>query len=203
MSIPHPRGVAAIVAAAGQSVRMGKPKQLLPWKDSTVIAAVVDNLTAAGAHPVIVVTGHKAAAVEAALADTAAIIVINDEFARSEVLRSYQIGLRRLTSTKNLDGALLTLGDQPHISPQTLRQIIDEAHRFPGAIIVPSFAMRRGHPVFLPVSLWKEALTLGADDTLRTLLSRHEDKTRYVIVDTSSILRDLDTPDDYEALRPK
>ena len=58
----------AIIAAAGFSRRMGQFKQLLPWGDSPVIRAVVDNLHAAGADPILCVTRPRPEEVPAALA---------------------------------------------------------------------------------------------------------------------------------------
>lgn len=199
--------VAAVVAAAGKSTRMGTPKQLLPWGRSTVIAAVVDKLVHAGASPVVVVTGHAAGAVGSALANTSAVIVHNRDYHRSEMLHSYQVGLQYLEterSGRRFLGAFLALADQPHISDQVLQALVTAAERNPDRIVVPSHNYRRGHPVFLPHSLWKEVIALrDTESTLREVFVRHSRLIQYVTVDTPTVLRDMDTPDDYEALKPR
>jgi molybdenum cofactor cytidylyltransferase len=69
------------------------------------------------------------------------------------------------------------------------------------ALVIPSHAMRRGHPILLPRWLWPEVLALPAGDTLRTVIQRHAAAIRYVEVDTASVLADLDTPEQYVAAR--
>lgn len=182
---------------------MGTPKQLLPWNGSTVIAVTVDNLRTAGADPVVVVVGHKASSMEAALKDAHAIAVANVDYANGELLQSFQVGLQYLSSVGDMIGTLLALGDQPHVPASVSTKIIDEANRFPSKIIIPSHDMRRGHPIFLPASLWDEVRALGADATMRSVLNRHQDIIQYVNVSTPAILIDLDTPEDYEALKPR
>jgi len=194
--------VAAIIAAAGRSTRMGEPKQLLPWGDRTVLATVAANLAAAGADPVVCVVGHLAEQMEAALRGAPVQIVRNRDFAQREMLSSYQTGVRHLRQTRSAcSGALLALGDQPHVPGALIARIIAQARRSPSHIVVPSFEMRRGHPFYLPDHLWNELLALGPDDTLRTLMRHHDAHIVYVEVDTDAILRDLDTPADYQALR--
>ncbi len=117
------------------------------------------------------------------------------------MLRSYQVGLRALLAG-TYTGALLALGDQPHIPVSVLRQIVDAARQHPERIAIPSYDMRRGHPIFLPYVLWDEVLALGDAETLRVVMDRHADSICYVSVDTPAVLRDMDTPSDYDALRP-
>ncbi len=85
--------IAAVVAAAGRSQRMGRFKPLLPWKTSTVIATVVNTLHTAGADPVVCVIGYRADELRAALQRTPAIIAYNPQYAEGEMLQSYQTGV--------------------------------------------------------------------------------------------------------------
>jgi molybdenum cofactor cytidylyltransferase len=194
--------VAALVAAAGMSRRMGAPKQLLPWGDQTVIAQVVQNLHAAGADPVICVTGHRHAEVSQALIGTPAHIVFNPDYATGEMLSSYQAGLQTLRERACI-GVLIALGDQPHIPVAVVAQVIAQAAATPDNLVIPSYAMRRGHPFYIPRRLWAALLALGPSETLRTLITQHTDTIRYVTVETDAILRDMDTPTDFAALKGK
>lgn len=194
--------IAAVIAAAGRSTRMGEPKQLLPWGDRTVLATVAANLAAAGADPVICVVGHLADRMAAALQGSPAVIVRNPDYAAGEMLSSYQAGIRALlTSADDCAGTLLALGDQPHVPVEVITRVVDRARLEPARVVIPSFAMRRGHPFFLPRDLWDELLALPLSDSLRTLMRRHDDAVCYVDVQTDAILRDMDTPADYAALR--
>jgi len=199
--------VAAVVAAAGLSRRMGRPKQLLPWGDTTVIAAVVRSLSQAGALPVVCVTGHRSQEVAAAVEGTGAVIVPNPAYRRYDLLTSYQAGvgwlLENEAQTGAVRGALLSLGDQPHLSASTIARIAAQALQAPDSIVIPSYNRRRGHPMVLPRPLWRELLTLPADDTLRTLVNRHSDRIIYVNMKDDSVLLDMDLPADYERLRAR
>ncbi len=198
--------VAAVVAAAGRSVRMGEPKQLLPWGESTVLATVTANLAQAGAAPVVCVLGHRAADMRTALGDAPAKypieIVDNPDYLAGEMLSSYQAGVRHLMAqTDHWCGTLLALGDQPHVPVPVIRQVIEQATLSPDQIVIPSYNLRRGHPFFLPQRLWEELVDLAEGETLRDLVRRHGDTIVYVNVDTAAILFDIDTPADYEHLR--
>jgi len=199
--------IAAIIAAAGRSTRMGEPKQLLPWEGGTVIEAVVRHLAMAGAAPILCVVGHRHAAVRTALCETPAHVIYNPDYSEFEMLRSYQAGIAALRayeteqSTEPCAGALLALGDQPHIPSAVIRQIVVQATQTPRAPVVPSHNMRRGHPIYLPRPLLDQVTELGADETLRTLMQRHAQQIVYVNVDTDAVLRDMDTPAEYAALK--
>jgi molybdenum cofactor cytidylyltransferase len=193
---PH---IAAIVAAAGLSRRMGAPKQLLPWGAQTVIAAVVTQLRTAGAEPVLCITGHRRDEVEAALAGSGASAIFNADYATGEMISSYQTGIRALVDS-DCAGTLIALGDQPHIPSTVIAQVIAQAQQTPAALVIPSYAMRRGHPFYVPRGLWPELLTLRGDETLRTLVQRHNNMIVYVSVETDAILRDMDTVEEFAEL---
>lgn len=192
--------IAAVIAAAGQSRRMGEPKQLLPWGASTVIATVAGNLLAAGAQPVICVTGHQHAQIGDALATLPVQLVYNVAYAATEMLTSYQLGLQTLATT-NCCGALLALGDQPHLTVAVLQTIMRQIQATPDRLVIPSHNQRRGHPIYLPRGLWAELLALDETASLRTVIAQHTNEIVYAVVDTAAILRDMDTPAEYQALR--
>lgn len=194
--------IAAVIAAAGMSRRMGEFKQLLPWGQTTVIASVVANLAAGGASPILCVVGHRGDDVAAALADLPAQMLYNPDYAEIEMLRSYQIGVQSLCDGAGVDtsGTLLALGDQPHIPVDVLQRIIEEAKQTPDRLVIPSHQMRRGHPIYLPRRLWPDLLALGADQSLRDLLNRPGEEIVYVDVETDAIRRDMDYWVEYRAL---
>lgn len=194
--------IAAVIAAAGFSRRMGEFKQLLPWAEHTVIETVVANLVAANLAPVLCVVGHRGAEVAQALADSPALVLTNPDYHQAEMLRSYQVGVRHLsTHAPDVQGTLLALGDQPHIPVWVLQAIVAQAQDTPMQIVIPSHQMRRGHPIYLPRRFWPDLLALGVEDTLRDLLSRHSAGIHYVNVDTDAIRRDMDTPEEYAAIK--
>lgn len=204
MSEKPAKPAAAVIAAAGFSRRMGRFKQLLPWGDGTVIEAVAASFAAAGAQPLLVITGHRGAEVAERLANSPARVVPNPDYRTSEMLRSYQVGVAALTDEEQLpDGVLLALGDQPHLPVAVIRRVMAQALEAPNAVVIPSHQQRRGHPIYLPRRLWPDLLALAGDESLRDLLNRHGGEIVYVTVDTASIRQDMDRLEEYTALRAK
>jgi molybdenum cofactor cytidylyltransferase len=189
------RRVGAIVLAAGLSVRMGEPKMLLPWGDEPVIRRVCREGIASGAHRVIVVTGANRDAVEKAIADLPVEPIFNPDYAQGEMLSSVQAGLRALEGAA--DACLIVLGDQPQIEGKVVAGVIQAYFEGRGGIIVPSYQMRRGHPVVMDCQFWPELLALPPDGAPRDVVRAHEDAIYHLVVDTPSVLGDLDTPEDY------
>ena len=200
--VTQSRGVAAVVAVAGFSRRMGRFKPLLPWRKGTVIEAVAAALVAGGASPVQVVTGHRGAEIAQFLEGGPTKVVFNPDYGRNEMLRSYQIGLGALREAcLPIQGALLALGDQPHIPAAVIRQIVERARAEPDAVVIPSHNRRRGHPVYLPEWSFSELLKLESGQTLRDMLSDYSDEIVYVEVDSDCVRKDMDVPAQYESLR--
>lgn len=188
--------ISGVVLAAGLSTRMGRAKQLLPFGEHTVIEQVVAVLQESGVDELVVVTGHERRAVEAALSNRPAHCVFNPGYAEGDMLSSVQVGLCALSP--EAQAALIALGDQPQIEPHVVRQLI-AAYRETGApIVVPTHGGRRGHPVVIDRSLWPEVLALSWNDNLRTVVGAHSEEILHVPVETPAVLRDLDTPEDYE-----
>ena len=181
---------------------MGRFKPLLPWRDRTVIEAVAAALAEGEASPIYVVTGHRGAEIAEQLIGGPAEAVFNPDYRLNEMLRSYQVGIEYLCNNKvPVQGALLALGDQPHIPASVIRQIINRGQVEPGALVVPSYKRRRGHPVYLPKWAFARLLELEKGQSLRTLLDSVEDRIVYENVDSDCVRRDMDVPAEYDSLR--
>jgi molybdenum cofactor cytidylyltransferase len=187
--------IAAIVLAAGLSRRMGVPKMVLPWKNTTVIGQVVDVLAQAGINEIVVVTGGAHEQVEAVLKGSPVKLVFNPRYTQDEMAYSLQAGLTALSD--KVEATLVVLGDQPQIEFTVVEAILATYQRSRAALIVPSYKMRRGHPWLIVRPLWPDVQILASDQTLRDFLNTQADKIKYLQVETPSILQDLDTPEDY------
>jgi molybdenum cofactor cytidylyltransferase len=96
------------------------------------------------------------------------------------------------------DAVMHVLGDQPHLQARVVQQLI-AAYREQGTgIFIPSFDNRRGHPILLPARYRDEIGALGADATMRDFMRAHAAEIRHLPVESDAILRDMDTPDEYE-----
>jgi molybdenum cofactor cytidylyltransferase len=207
--------ITAIVLAAGESKRMGRPKMLLPWGDSTVLGRVLAVLRAAEVDDILVVTGGAREQVEAIAREHDAPTIFNADYARGEMLSSIQAGLRFLASPLSLKGrgaggegqdeaeaALLVLGDQPQLEERSVRAVVGAYRTSKADLVIPSYQMRRGHPWLAARPLWSEILQMQSPQTPRDFLNRHAAQIEYVIVESRSVIEDLDTPEDYLKSRP-
>ena len=205
--------ITAVVLAAGLSQRMGQPKMLLPWGETSVLGKVVSTLCEAvtdgpadfeakkrmakAEFEVIVVTGGAQDLVEAEVARLGAQglpvrAVFNPAHETGEMMSSIRVGLAATGPVAEF--ALIALGDQPQLSAESARRVVAAAEQ-PGAyLILPSFNMRRGHPWLVRRDLWP---ALMVAETGRAFLQEHEAGIQYVETD-ETVLKDLDTPEDYQ-----
>jgi molybdenum cofactor cytidylyltransferase len=204
--------ISAIILAAGQSRRMGQPKMLLPWGKVSVLERVISVFATAGIEDILVVTGAVHEHIERSVAKYGeqypVRIVHNQNYLRGEMLSSLQCGLRTLLppplhhAGRETAAALVGLGDQPQVEERSVRLICEAFTQTKSLLVVPSFQMRRGHPWLVARPFWEDLFEMHPPESPRDFLNRHADDIHYVNVDTSSILADLDTPDDYRASHP-
>jgi molybdenum cofactor cytidylyltransferase len=187
--------IGAVILAAGQSRRMGRNKLLLPFGASTVIETIVSEVAACRAvGDIVVVTGYEREQVIVQLATYPVRCVFNPDYAQSDMLVSIQIGLRALS--EDVAAVLIVLGDQPRLRREIVQRVVDAYE--PGSLIVPSFQLRRGHPILIDRALWPAILARPPEATLRDVIRANELRIRYVVAADDSVLHDMDTPEDYE-----
>ncbi|MFN8454848.1 MAG: nucleotidyltransferase family protein [Anaerolineae bacterium] len=196
MLLPQKTEISAIVVAAGLSTRMGEPKQLLPYGQHTVIEQIVSVLRQCALLEVVVITGHQREAVEAKLTPWPVRVVFNPNYQAGEMLSSIQCGLLALNPAAQ--AALIVLGDQPQLEATVVRQVIEAYQAGLSRLIIPSFQMRRGHPILLDRAYWPEILDLSPGDIRRPVITAHADMVYYVLFETDAVLRDMDTPEEYQ-----
>jgi molybdenum cofactor cytidylyltransferase len=191
--------ITAIILAAGESQRMGEPKLLMPWGKSTVLQTVISTFQAASVQDILVVTGGAHEQV-ARLVGKSVQIIYNEEYKKSEMLRSIQIGLT--AKMREASSALICLGDQPQVQERSVRSICETFLKTKSNLVVPSYQNRRGHPWLVARALWDDILNMREPETMRVFLNRHKNEIHYVGCETPTILQDLDTPDDYLKYKP-
>jgi molybdenum cofactor cytidylyltransferase len=193
--------IAALVLAAGQSERMGRPKMLLPWMGRTIVEKVVEAVLAGDFPTVRVIVGYHEDDVRQALAtiqDPRLEMISNPDFPLG-MLSSVQAGTRSLDG--ELEGMMIALGDQPQIEARIFRELAEAFQSSRSKVLIPSHRGKRGHPIFLRCELLAPLLELDpVQDSLHTLTSRYVDETCTLPIEDHSIVQDLDTPEDYAAL---
>jgi molybdenum cofactor cytidylyltransferase len=192
--------ISAIVLAAGQSLRMGQQKMLMPWGQTCVIDQVISTLLEAGLNQINIVTGKSKDELKDVLKKYKIDYFFNKDFANGEMLVSVQVGLRGMK--KESEAALIVLGDQPQLESRIVRLIIERYMENHHRIIVPSYKMHRGHPWLVDNSYWQEILGLKPLLTMHSFLNMHSEEIDYIVVNTPSVIQDLDTQRDYSHYKP-
>ncbi len=186
--------VTGVVLAAGSSRRLGTPKQLLPYRDTTLLGATLGVARGAGFDQLIVTVGGAAQAVRAAVRlDGTDVVAVDDP--ATGCAASLRAALDRVDP--RADGIVLMLGDQPGVHPATLRRMIDEG---PGAdIAVCRYDDGIGHPFWLGRSVFGELRELHGDKAVWKLVESGRHEVRELAID-GPIPLDVDTWDDYRRL---
>jgi molybdenum cofactor cytidylyltransferase len=203
--------IAAIVLAAGRASRMGSNKLIAELDGAPIVRRTVAAVLGSRARPIVVVTGHEAEAVRAALAGLDVRFVHNADFADG-MSTSLRVGLAAAGASiddrglppggsaaegrrGSIDAALICLGDMPRLRPEHFDAVIDAFRAGdPAEIIVPVFDRKRGNPVLWPRRYFAEIAALSGDVGAKALIDRYADHVRQVAIDDPAILVDVDTP---------
>ncbi|MBM3510258.1 MAG: 4-diphosphocytidyl-2C-methyl-D-erythritol kinase [Alphaproteobacteria bacterium] len=201
---PPPRAakIAALVLAAGQSRRMGEANKLLADVAGTpMVRRTVQAIAGSRARPIVVVTGHQAEAVRAALAGLDVAITHNPRYAEG-LSTSLAHGIRALPS--GTDGAVVCLADMPEIRAEHIDRLIAAfAPAASRAIGVPTRRGKRGNPVLWGAQYFAALTAIAGDVGARHLIGEHADRVYEVAMDDDAIFLDIDTPAALAALRAK
>jgi len=184
----------AIVLAAGESKRMGMPKALLRFSDTTFLAQIVSVLQQSEVDAVTVVLGAQAATIRASTDLSGVDIVVNQDYRKGQ-LSSLVAGLRSLPSRP--EAILLCLVDNPLISGETVDRIVRAFRETGRPIVIPVFKGRRGHPALFARAMFDELRSAPADEGARHIVQSHKDQVLEVDIPDPAILARIDTPEDY------
>ncbi|HZQ47776.1 MAG TPA: nucleotidyltransferase family protein, partial [Verrucomicrobiae bacterium] len=195
---PNDISLAAIILAAGQSSRMGRPKMLLPWGKTTILGHLIGLWTKLPANQIAIICAAN---------DTA----INDELDRLEFSRenrivnpdpargmfsSVQCAARWPGWHPSLTHWAIALGDQPHLQPGTLEALVGFAAQHPGRICQPARHDHPRHPVLLPETAFRK-LADSNSETLKEFLQPLVVELSLVEVNDPGLELDIDVPADY------
>lgn len=189
--------ISGLILGAGASQRFGPPKQLLPFRDTTMLGWVVQQAqSATGVDELVVVLGRAADDVKERVDFGTARVVENKIFTEG-CSASYRAGLAALNPESQ--AIMIILGDQPGIMPEVIDTLAEEWRRTEALITLCSYNGRKGHPMIFSKTMF---------DQLERL---HGDKAAWKLVDTNaSLVRevhfnlpfpdDINTATDYERI---
>ncbi|MCW3050470.1 MAG: molybdenum cofactor biosynthesis protein [Solirubrobacterales bacterium] len=186
--------VSGLVLAAGGSSRLGRPKQLLPYGDGTLLGHVLEVARACPFDQLVVAVGGHADDVRAGVDLGGADVVVNDAYGEG---CSSSIAAALGAVDARCEVLVLLLGDQPGVAAETVRALLD------GRGAAPLAACRyedgRGHPLAFGREVFADLAALDGDKGVWRLLDRRAGDVRDVPV-AGRIPRDVDTPEDYDAV---
>jgi molybdenum cofactor cytidylyltransferase len=189
--------ISAILLAAGESNRMGQPKQLMPFDQSTIVERTIDNLLNSAVSETIVVLGYRDQDVRKTIADKPVKIAINPDYQQG-MSASVIAGLKQVD--KRAQAVLIALGDQPFVDSQTINTLVEAFIANNRGIIIPVYQGRRGNPVIFAIKYKDELWNLKGDIGGREIINHHPDDVLEVAVNCEGVLLDIDTAENYTSM---
>jgi len=183
-----------IILAAGESKRMGSPKMLMPFKGKTIIENVIGTVMESGVNKTIVVLGSGSTGIRQLIDHMPVKCCFNENYQQG-MLSSVKCGFRNLPD--KFGAALIFLGDQPMVKIPVINSLIDAYRNSGKGIVIPVTGNKRGHPLLIDSKYRHEVENLDSGAGLNVLAKNYSYDVSEVDVNTSSILKDIDTIDDY------
>jgi molybdenum cofactor cytidylyltransferase len=187
--------VTGLVLAGGGSKRLGQPKQLLPYGSATLLDHVLDTARSCGFDQLLCVIGGEADAIRAGVDLEGVEVVENRQFGEG---CSSSIAAALAALDPRCEVLVLMLGDQPGVTADDVAALL--AGRGDAPTAACAYSDGRGHPLAFSRRLFPELRTLHGDKAVWKLLDRYESDAVGIAID-GPIPRDVDTWDDYRALR--
>jgi molybdenum cofactor cytidylyltransferase len=198
--------IGIIVLAAGASSRMGEPKQLLRYEKETLLGRALRAALETRLGPVVVVLGSQADAMQEEIAALDVKIVVN-QYWQEGMGSSIRCGLQTLETAMagGTDAAILMLCDQPFVTSGIIRRLAD-AYIARGALVVASEYEAKGEktlgvPALFSCALFPELMALRGAEGAKRVIMHHVAETEVIIMPEAGF--DVDTPDDYRALKDR
>jgi molybdenum cofactor cytidylyltransferase len=189
--------ISGLILGAGASQRLGPPKQLLPFRGTTMLGWVVEEAQrAAGLDEVVVVLGRAADEIRERVDFGAARVVENPVFTEG-CSSSYRAGIAALDSRS--EAIMIILGDQPGTTPEVIDRLADEWRGGDAPIALCSYRGRKGHPMIFAHSMFDQLKDLHGDKAAWKLVDANSSVIQEVHVDLA-FPANINTVEDFERL---
>jgi len=197
-----PPALGVVILGAGASSRMGKPKLLLPWADTTIVGHIIQQWQTLGAKQITVVhrPNDAALAVELARLKYPEANRIENPLPARGMFSSVVCAANWNGWQQDLDSWAIVLGDQPHLTPETLGKLLAFQRDHTDSICQPAFDGHGRHPVLLPRGAFEEIKNTRAE-TLNDFLKQTAVPLAKCPMNDAGLALDLDTPEDYQRSR--
>ena len=188
-----------VILAAGESKRMGQPKQLLEWKGQPLIVHTIDAALASRGWPIIVVLGAHVERIRPLLATRPVLIAENPAWSEG-MASSLRAGVSLLQQfSRAIDGAFIALCDQPAFSAAIVDRFVEVQSSTQRSIVAAHYSGRNGAPALFLREHFGALTNLTGEEGARALLNQNSG--RVASIDLPEFAVDLDRPEDYAALK--
>ncbi len=190
--------IPVLLLAAGSSTRMGQPKQLLPWGNTTLIEHQIRSLIKTG-NPVNVILGFSANLIIPLIENYTVNIFNNNEWERG-MGSSISFGILQIISKyPGADGVLISLLDQPLVPTSYFKKMSEMFQPgFRQILVSKSDAGWTGVPVLFDKCYFKDLSELRKDEGAKKIIQQHEENV--IILEGGEIMDDIDSPESYKQL---
>ena len=192
-----PARVSAVVLAAGESRRFGRPKLLLPYRGVPLLRRAVDAAAEGGCRDVVVVLGADADSYTALLAGSGARLAVNPSY-KEGMSSSIRRGVETLPP--ECTAVVIMLADQPRIDGGVIRALLETYATSGKRIVAARYGDVRGAPTLFDRALFLELLVLDGDQGARTVMETYPKEVAEVAIPTGAGA-DVDRPEDLEGLQ--
>jgi molybdenum cofactor cytidylyltransferase len=189
------KNIAILILAAGASTRMGEIKQLLPWKNTTLLKHTISQITKIS-KDIFLVLGANIEIIKPTVSDYT--IIHNPDWEKG-MGTSIAAGVAAIEPVGGFDAVLILVADQPLLTTVYYRKMISVYQKEDCKIVATSYGNRNGVPAILDCSLFKELKTLNQDYGARRLMQENPEHIRIINPEGKAI--DIDTPEVYEKLK--
>ncbi len=197
MNLINEQRLGVVILSAGASSRMGSPKALLRWRESTILAHLLSVWKQAGAAQIGVVFDPTNQAVIAELDR----LNVADRIPNPNATEGMMSSLRAASAWEHWESKInrvaIALVDQPQVTVRILKGLMDFSETHPEGICQPECNGRRGHPVILPRGDFDE-LSSAPEVTLRDFIQSRDERRKFFPCDEPAMFENLDTPSEYE-----
>ena len=190
--------IGAVILAAGESSRFGRPKQLVQFRGKSLVRRVVDAAKDANCSAIVVVLGSKREQIERELKETDAIVAENRDWRRG-IGSSIRVGVENaVNQAPDIEAIVLLTCDQPFVKTDTIERLIAMREKTKKAIVASSYSETLGVPALFDRSCFQELLSLPDDSGAKSIILSNHERVAELLFPEGKI--DIDTAADYEKL---
>ncbi len=190
--------VSLVLLAAGESRRMGTPKQLLSYKGTSLIRHAANIVVKSNCDRIIVVLGANSDRISTEISDLPICVTYNTQWQQG-MSTSIATGIKALLQMKvNFEAIIVALADQPFITAQVYNRLIERYCQNQLKAVASNYSDTLGVPALFDLTLIPELLKMKQKGGAKQLLNQYSDRTFNLDLPEAAV--DIDTPADYQKL---